>query len=117
MLRVGLTGGLASGKSFAAAELSRLGCTVLQADRLGHAILAEDAQARDEVASQFGEGVLTPNGEVDRKALAAVVFSEKRELDRLNAIVHPRVFDRIESFLARSRSATRMPSPWSRLQS
>ena len=98
MLRVGLTGGLASGKSFAASEFERLGCVVLQADRLGHAILADDAAARGEVTAAFGERVLRADGTIDRKALAKVVFASKDELQRLNAIVHPRVFERVEDF-------------------
>ncbi|MDE0262202.1 MAG: dephospho-CoA kinase [Bryobacterales bacterium] len=102
MLRVGLTGGLASGKSFAASEFERLGCVVLQADRLGHAILAEDAVALGQVTAAFGEQVLGADGAIDRKALARVVFASKDELERLNAIVHPRVFERVEDFFRRT---------------
>lgn len=71
MLRVGLTGGLASGKSFAAAELARLGRAVLEADKLGHQILEDEVNARAEVVAEFGTGVLGPGGAIDRKALAA----------------------------------------------
>jgi len=60
MLRVGLTGGLASGKSFAAAEFARLGRAVLEADKLGHQILADEVNARAEVVAEFGTGVLGP---------------------------------------------------------
>lgn len=102
MLRVGLTGGLASGKSFAASEFERLGCAVLQADRLGHAILAEDATALAEVTAAFGEEVLGADGAIDRKALAGVVFASKEKLERLNAIVHPRVFDRVDDFFQKT---------------
>ena len=98
MLRVGLTGGVASGKSFAAAEFARLGCAVLEADKLGHQILADDVKARAEVVAEFGMGVLGPGGAIDRKALASIVFANTDRLERLNAIIHPRVFDRIESF-------------------
>ena len=98
MLKVGLTGGLASGKSFAAAEFARLGCAVLEADKLGHQILADDMEARAEVVAEFGTGILAQGGTIDRKALAAIVFSDTGTLERLNAIVHPRVFDRIEGF-------------------
>lgn len=98
MLRVGLTGGLASGKSFAAAEFARLGCAVLEADKLGHQILADDVEARAEVVAEFGMGVLGPGGAIDRKALASIVFANTDRLERLNAIIHPRVFDRIEGF-------------------
>lgn len=108
MLRVGLTGGLASGKSFAASEFERLGCAVLHADRLGHAILAEDAAVLGQVTSAFGEGILRADGAIDRKALAGVVFASKDKLERLNAIVHPRVFERVEDFFR--QTARRDPS-------
>lgn len=98
MLRVGLTGGLASGKSFAASEFERLGCAVLQADKLGHRILAEDLEARDEIVREFGQGILSEDGAISRKALSAIVFSDKNRLQRLNAIVHPRVFAGLERF-------------------
>jgi dephospho-CoA kinase len=98
MLRVGLTGGLASGKSFAASEFKRLGCAVLQADKLGHRILAEDLEARDEIVREFGQGILSEDGAISRKALSAIVFSDKTRLQRLNAIVHPRVFAGLERF-------------------
>ena len=98
MLKVGLTGGLASGKSFAGREFERLGCAVLQADRLGHRILADDPGALREVVREFGLGVLDGSGSIDRKALGAAVFSDKGRLDRLNAIVHPRVFERLDRF-------------------
>ena len=107
MLRVGLTGGLASGKSFAAAQFARLGCAVLEADRLGHQILADDLEARAEVVAEFGTGVLGPGGAIDRQALAAIVFADTGRLERLNAIIHPRVFERIEGFFeAVDRRAT-----------
>jgi dephospho-CoA kinase len=108
MLRVGLTGGLASGKSFAASEFERLGCAVLHADQLGHAILAEDAAVLGEVTAAFGEGVLRADGAIDRKTLAGVVFASKDKLERLNAIVHPRVFERVEDFF--QQTARRDPS-------
>jgi dephospho-CoA kinase len=98
MLRVGLTGGLASGKSFAASEFERLGCAVLQADKLGHRILAEDLEARDEIVREFGQGILSEDGAISRKALSAIVFSDKNRLQGLNAIVHPRVFAGLERF-------------------
>ena len=108
MLKVGLTGGLASGKSFAAREFERLGCAVLQADRLGHAILAEDAAVAGEVAAAFGKGVLRADGAIDRKALAELAFASDARLERLNAIVHPRVFERVEAFFR--QTACRAPS-------
>ncbi len=105
MLKVGLTGGLASGKSFAAAEFERLGCAVLQADRLGHSLLREDLDVRAEVSAAFGPGVLAEDGSISRKALARAAFGDPASLGRLNAIIHPRVFAGIDQFLSRTESA------------
>lgn len=105
MLKVGLTGGLASGKSFAAAEFERLGCAVLQADRLGHRMLREDLDVRAEVVAAFGPGVLAADGSIDRKALGREAFGDPARLARLNAIIHPRVFAGIEQFLSRAEAA------------
>lgn len=100
MLKVGLTGGLASGKSFAAREFERLGCAVLQADELGHRVLTDDPGAIREIVQEFGPGVLDESGAIDRKALGARVFSDEGRLERLNAIIHPRVFERLDRFFA-----------------
>lgn len=105
MLKVGLTGGLASGKSFAAREFERLGCSVLQADKLGHRILVDDPGAIREVVEEFGPGVLNAEGGIDRKALGARVFADGARLGRLNAIVHPRVFERLDRFFAEVEAA------------
>lgn len=105
MLKVGLTGGLASGKSFAAAEFERLGCQLLNADLIGRRILADDADARAEVVSAFGSCVLNSDGNIGRKSLAEIVFSDERSLERLNAIIHPRVFQRVDEFFVSVRSS------------
>lgn len=98
MLKVGLTGGLASGKSFAASEFERLGCPLLHADRVGRDLLADDAGAREETIAAFGSGIIIGDGSVDRSALARLVFADPAKLARLNAIIHPRVFRRIDAF-------------------
>lgn len=98
MLRVGLTGGLASGKSFAAGEFERLGCPLLHADRVGRALLADDAGAREETIAAFGSGIVGGDGTVDRSALARLAFGDPAKLERLNGIIHPRVFRRIDAF-------------------
>ncbi len=100
MLKVGLTGGLASGKSLIAEELDRLGCVVLQADRIGHQVLSEDAEAGGEVVRAFGANVLAPDGTVDRSVLGGLVFADEKLLAKLNAIVHPRVFERLDLLLS-----------------
>ena len=91
MLRAGLTGGIATGKTTVAAMLRELGCRVLQADKIAHQMIEPDGAAYGEVIQEFGRGILTADGLVDRKKLGAIVFAEPRRLARLNAIVHPLV--------------------------
>jgi dephospho-CoA kinase len=91
MLRLGLTGGIASGKSAVAAMLREMGFSVLDADSLAHRLIEPGNPAYDEVLQEFGPAVLAPGGRVDRAKLSAVVFNDRARLDRLNAIIHPRV--------------------------
>src|SRR5580692_3048610 len=91
MLCVGLTGGIATGKSTVAAILRELGCHLLEADKIAHGLIEPDAAAYDEVVAEFGRGVLTPDGRVDRSKLGAIVFADPMRLAKLNAIVHPLV--------------------------
>jgi dephospho-CoA kinase len=99
MLKVGLTGGYASGKSFVAGELERLGCHVIRADLLGHAVLQPGAAAYTPTVEAFGRGILTADGEIDRSRLAAVVFQNPELLAELNSFVHPAVIEREEEML------------------
>lgn len=103
MLKVGLTGGLASGKSFVAAELEKLGCHTISADRLGHEVLKRDGEAYDEVVREFGSGIVGSGGEIDRRALGGIVFADPERLKVLNALVHPHVFRRQEEFFEKVR--------------
>ena len=100
MIKVGLTGGYASGKSYVAQELERLGCHVIYADKLGHEVLLPGGEAYAPVLEAFGEGILNGNGLIDRKKLGSVVFRSSELLDRLTAIVHPAVFRLEERRLA-----------------
>jgi dephospho-CoA kinase len=93
MLRVGLTGGIASGKSTVAAMMRELGCAVLDADTLAHRLIEPGKPAYDEVVREFGSSILRSDGTIDRKALGAIVFADRARLDRLNRIVHPRVIE------------------------
>ena len=101
MLRVGLTGGLASGKSTVAALFRDLGAFHIDADAIAHDLLSAGGRARDEVAARFGKGIVAEDGSIDRKRLAAVVFSDPRALADLNAIVHPKVREEIARRIAR----------------
>jgi dephospho-CoA kinase len=91
MLRVGLTGGIASGKTTVVAMLRELGCRVLEADKIAHQMIEPGAAAYDEVVREFGAGILTQEGLVDRQKLGDIVFADPKLLTRLNAIVHPPV--------------------------
>ena len=99
MLRVGLTGGLASGKSFVGDVLERKGCRILKADEQGHAVLEPGGEAHSGVVAAFGAEILSGDGTIDRKRLAAIVFADNEQLRRLNALVHPAVVQREEDWL------------------
>src|ERR1700736_2450500 len=91
MLRLGLTGGIASGKTAVAAMLRELGFAVLDADSLAHTLSEPGQPAYDEVVREFGADILDSDKRINRPKLAAVVFADHAKLDRLNAILHPRV--------------------------
>jgi dephospho-CoA kinase len=91
MLRVGLTGGLASGKTFVGDALAQLGCHVIRADDLGHQVLLPGGEAYDAVVNEFGDRILDDEGMIDRRRLAALVFDNPDRLTKLNSLVHPPV--------------------------
>ncbi|MGA3292864.1 MAG: dephospho-CoA kinase [Candidatus Acidiferrales bacterium] len=93
MLRVGLTGGIASGKSTVASMLRDHDYPVLDADALAHELLEPGQDAYHEVVREFGEGILRADGAVDRKKLGAIVFADPEKRARLNQILHPRIRD------------------------
>ncbi len=105
MLRVGLTGGLASGKSFVAAQLAALGCHVIRADDLGHAVMAPGGEAWGAVVAAFGNSILKDNGEIDRRRLGELVFERPERLAALNAIMHPPIFRRQERMVAEAEAS------------
>ena len=92
---VGLTGGLASGKTSVAAILAGHGAAVLDADRVVHELYRPGGQGSEAVATTFGPSVLAPDGSVDRDRLGKVVLAESGALERLNQVVHPLVQGRI----------------------
>jgi dephospho-CoA kinase len=105
MLRVGLTGGLATGKSFVGAVLEELGCRVLKADELGHAVLEPDGEAYAPVVERFGREILDDAGRIERKRLAAIVFNDIGKLQLLNSFVHPAVVEREEAWMQQVEDA------------
>jgi len=90
-MRVGLTGGVASGKSTVAAILAELGAVVVDADLLAREVVAPGTPGLAAVVAEFGDGVLGADGSLDRPALGAVVFADEAARRRLEAIVHPLV--------------------------
>jgi dephospho-CoA kinase len=91
MKRLGLTGGIASGKSAIAEMLRELGFHVIDADELGHTLMEPGRPAFSEIVKEFGEGVIDGAGRIDRRRLGEMVFADRRKLEKLNAILHPRV--------------------------
>jgi dephospho-CoA kinase len=91
MLRLGLTGGIASGKTAVAAMLREMGFAVLDADSLAHKLIEPGQPAYDEVVREFGASILDPDNRVNRTKLAALAFADSAKLAHLNAILHPRV--------------------------
>jgi dephospho-CoA kinase len=106
VLRVGLTGGIGSGKSTAARRFASLGAVLVDSDVLAREVVAPGTDGLAEVVAAFGDGVVGPDGALDRPALAAVVFADPRARERLNAIVHPRVRDRTEELVAAATART-----------
>lgn len=101
MLKVGLTGGIASGKSAVAGMFRARGCAVIDADRLAHSLIAPGEPAHAEIVREFGQEVLAADGSINRERLAAIVFADRSRLARLNEIVHPRVIAACEAEFAR----------------
>jgi dephospho-CoA kinase len=100
MLRVGLTGGIATGKSYVVSVLRELGCEAIDADEVAHAMIAPGGPAYDEVVGEFGPEILGAGGVVDRGRLGAIVFADPERRARLEAIVHPQVIAAQERWLA-----------------
>lgn len=100
MTRIGLTGGVGSGKSTVAALLADKGALVIDADALAREVVAPGTPGLAEIVTTFGSGVLAPDGSLDRPALAAIVFADDRARARLNAITHPRIAARTGELMA-----------------
>ena len=88
---VGLTGGIATGKSTFSAELARRGCFLVDADEVAREVVAPGSEGLARIASEFGKEFVRPDGELDRERLGRLVFADESCRERLNAIVHPRV--------------------------
>ena len=92
MLVIGLTGGIASGKSTVSQILKDLGATILDADKIGHEAYLPDTQTWKDVVTTFGEDILRPDREIDRAKLGALVFQGKENMKKLTDIMWPRMY-------------------------
>ena len=97
MLRVGLTGGIGSGKSTVSEQLAALGAVVLDADKAARVVVEPGTPGLAQIAATFGRGVLAPDGSLDRPKLASIVFSDESALAKLNAITHPLIREHIRA--------------------
>jgi len=108
MLRVALTGGIATGKSYCLARFASFGVPVIDADQLARDAVAPGSRALEEVAARFGAVILKPDGSLDRSALGRIVFNDRAARADLEAIVHPEVYRRISEWLATLPPRTRV---------
>jgi len=93
---IGLTGGIASGKSLVAAELKRLGAYLIDADEIAREVVKPGLPAYQDIVKEFGEGTLNPDKTINRKVLGEIVFSNQELRKTLEKITHPRILDAIE---------------------
>ena len=105
MLKVGLTGSIAVGKTFVVSVFRELGCATFDADQIAHSVMEPGREAYQEIVREFGREVLAQDGSIDRKKLGAIVFQDPERRQRLNEIVHPRVITEQNRLLAEAEQA------------
>ena len=101
MLRIGLTGGVATGKSHVRARIAELGWPTIDADQLAREVVRPGQPAWQEIRDRFGDAVCGPDGALDRHALGSIVFADAEARKDLEAIIHPRVYGAIQEWLDR----------------
>ncbi len=104
MLRVGLTGSIAVGKSYVSRVLAELGCHVIDADQTARAVVAPGTEGLRKIVAAFGQDVLQADGTLDRAALGRIVFADEAQRTRLNALLHPLIMAAQDEWL-RARAA------------
>ncbi len=107
MLRVALTGGIATGKSYCLARFASAGVPVIDADRLAREAVAPGSRALEAVVTRFGRSILRPDGSLDRAGLGRIVFTDRVARADLEAIVHPEVYRGISEWFASRPAGTR----------
>jgi dephospho-CoA kinase len=100
---IGLTGGIASGKSTVAQFLKELGAVIIDADSLWHEALKADSELRQKIVDAFGQGIVTPGDEIDRQKLGKIVFNNPEALARLNSIMQPWMYQAVKTRLENYR--------------
>ena len=105
MQLIGLTGGIASGKSVVAARLAEHGAVVVDADQIAREVVEPGTPALARIAEEFGDSVIASDGSLDRAALGAIIFSSPEKRLALNAITHPAVLDRSRALFDAARAA------------
>ena len=101
---IGLTGGIATGKSTVVKELKKLGIEVIDSDRIAHRIIRKGSHQYREILKKFGNGILKSNREIDRKKLAKIIFADSKKRELVEKITHPRIIAEIKSKLKRFHS-------------
>ena len=101
---IGLTGGIASGKSTISSMLKELGASIVDADLIARSVVQKGEKAYNEIVQYFGEKILMPNGEINRKKLGHIVFSDHAKLEKLSSITHPQIINKIKEKVEEYRS-------------
>ncbi|HWQ30975.1 MAG TPA: dephospho-CoA kinase [Negativicutes bacterium] len=102
---IGLTGGIASGKSTVSAKLKELGAAVIDADIVAREVVSKGQIAYNRIVQSFGEDILLPSGQINRKKLGSIVFSDKDKLSLLNSITHPEIISRVQDMIRELKAA------------
>jgi dephospho-CoA kinase len=105
MLKVGLTGSIAVGKSYVLSILRELGCVTFDADLIAHSVMEPGHAAYKDIVREFGREVLAVDGSIDRAKLGPIVFADRGRRERLNQIVHPRVIEEQNRLLGEAEAA------------
>jgi dephospho-CoA kinase len=105
MLKIGLTGSIAVGKSFVVSVLRELGCVTFDADKIAHSVMEPGKPAYEDIVKEFGANILAEDKTIDRAKLGAIVFADAERRKRLNEIVHPRVMEEQNALINQAEAA------------
>ncbi|HHY78740.1 MAG TPA: dephospho-CoA kinase [Clostridiales bacterium] len=100
---IGLTGGIASGKSTVSSILKDLGAYIIDVDKIGKDVVEKGQKAYNDIVCFFGKAILLPDGQINRKALGNIVFSDSEKLKKLNSITHPHIIARVKDIISKCK--------------